>query len=333
LYQNIPDQYSIFLTKVFNRQFVKSCEVTLSTYDNSLKYVFLTGLLAEDGEHCLVNVVDITERRSAEDKLKKISDELIIADNEISFQNREKEKRDTEIKIGNTEDEQVSFADREVRQFAYLASHELQQPISEVTDYISILHKECGELLDGKAQKYLLSIKDAAVKSTLIINSLLNFSGLGLNKKLTYCDCTQLIDNVITDLKSIIAISNAVIEVGDMPKMNLYEIEISQVFRNLILNAIRFRKKDRQLHIKINSGKKDDNYRFSISDNGKGIAPDRFEKITDIFQLLKNDEEFEGSLIRLAICIKIVNQHNGEIWGESDTDNGSTFFFTIATLT
>jgi chemotaxis family two-component system sensor kinase Cph1 len=325
--------FNLFLTKVFNRQFVKSCEVILSTYDNSLKHVYLTGLLAEDGEHCLVNVVDITERRSAEEKLKKISDELIIADNKIAIQSREKEKRDTEIIIGNTEQEYFSFADREVRQLAYIASHELQQPISAVTDYINILDKECGELLDVNAHKYLLSIKDAAAKPALIINSLLNFSRLGLNKKLTYCDCTQLIDNVITDLKSIIAISYAAIEVGDMPKLNLYETEISQLFRNLILNAIRSRKKDRQLQIKINSGKTEDYYRFSISDNGTGIAPDRLENIFDVFQLLNNHEELEGSRIRLALCKKIVKQHNGEIWVEPDTDNGSTFFFTIATLT
>jgi PAS domain S-box-containing protein len=325
--------FNLFLTKVFNRQYVKSCEVTLSTYENSLKYVYLTGLLAEDEEHCLVNVVDITERRSAEEKLKKISDELIIAENEIAFQKREKERCDTEIFIGNTEHEYFSFADREVRQFAHIASYELRQPISAVSDYINLLLKEFGKLLDVNAHKYLLSIKDASVRSTFIISSLLNFSRLGLNKKLTYCDCTQLIDNVITDLRSIITISNAVIEVGDMPKMNLYETEISQLFRNLILNAIRFRNIDRHLQIKINSRKTDNNYRFSISDNGKGIAHDRFEKITDIFQLLNNDEEFEGSLIRLALCRKIVNQHNGEIWVESDTDSGSTFIFTIANLT
>jgi PAS domain S-box-containing protein len=325
--------FNLFLIKVFNRQFVKSCEVTLSTYDNSLKYVYLSGLLIENGEHCLVNAVDITERKSAEEKIKNISDDLIIADKEIAFQKREREKRASQIKIENTGYEQFSFANHEVRQFAYLASHELQQPVNTISNHIQILHEEYGELLDVTAIKYLHTVKNTATKLTILINSLLNFSRLGFNRKLVYCDCGQLLDNVITDLESIILTSNTVLEVGDMPKLNLYENEMRQLFRNLILNAIRFRKKDIGAHIRINSEKTNEECRFSVSDNGTGIDPDHFEKIFDIFHYLQNDEEFEGSGIGLVYCKKIVHLQNGEIWVESNTDRGSTYYFTIPNLT
>jgi signal transduction histidine kinase len=325
--------FNIFLSKVFNRQFVKSCEVTLSIFDNSLKYVYLTGLLTENGEHCLVNAIDINERKNAEEKLKNISDELIIADKEITFQNSEKERRLTELKTKNSELEQFTFANQELRQFAFIASHELQQQVGTISNYVQKLHREYEELLDANAINYLYSVKYAATGMTMMINSLSNFSRLGLNKKLIYCDCRQLIDNVITDLESIITTSNTFIEVGDMPKLNLYEIEISQLFRNLILNAIRSRKTDTQLQIKINSEKTDEEYRFSISDNGTGIAPDHFEKIFDIFHRLHNDEEYEGSGIGLAYCKKVVRLHDGEIWVESNVGRGSTFYFTIPSLT
>jgi light-regulated signal transduction histidine kinase (bacteriophytochrome) len=190
-----------------------------------------------------------------------------------------------------------------------------------------------GKLLDVNSVKYLHKAKNAATRLTMFINSLLNFSNLGLNSKPVLCNCRQLLDNVIADLQSIITSSNTLIEVGYMPELNLYETEIRQLFRNLILNAIRFHNKDSRLLIKINSEKTGVEYRFSVSDNGAEIDPYLFDKIVDIFHFLQNDEEFEGSGLGLTYCKKIVGLHNGKIWVKSNTDNGSTFYFTVPDLT
>jgi light-regulated signal transduction histidine kinase (bacteriophytochrome) len=166
-----------------------------------------------------------------------------------------------------------------------------------------------------------------------LINSLMEFSQLGRNKKLVKVDCSQLIDNVVADLKSLINASNAVIDVSEMPVLNLYEVEIRQLFQNLISNSIKFQKKDQQPKIQISCVKQGDRWKFSITDNGIGIESSQFERIFDLFQRLHIDEEeYEGKGIGLAYCKKIVQLHQGEIWVESNMGEGTAFHFTIPNL-
>jgi light-regulated signal transduction histidine kinase (bacteriophytochrome) len=137
---------------------------------------------------------------------------------------------------------------------------------------------------------------------------------------------------VITDLETMIKTTNASIEVTEMPKLNVYEIEIRQVFQNLITNAIKFHKKDTRPKIQISAAKLNEKWKFSVSDVGIGIASIHFEKIFDIFQRLPTNEEYDGNGIGLANCKKIVHLHQGEIWVESKLGEGSTFYFTIPNL-
>jgi light-regulated signal transduction histidine kinase (bacteriophytochrome) len=124
-----------------------------------------------------------------------------------------------------------------------------------------------------------------------------------------------------------------VIKVSEMPLMDAYETEIRQLFQNLILNAIKFRKKDIQPKIQIRSKKMIGKWKFSVSDNGIGIAPVHFEKIFDIFQRIHtNEKEYEGKGIGLANCKKIVQMHQGDIWVESKLGEGTTFYFTIPNI-
>jgi len=282
------------------------------------------------------------EKRAAElvvanDKLafqnvekEKRAAELVVANDKLAFQNVEKEKRAADLVIINKELEQFVYANKELKQFAYIASHELKEPIRTIANFIQIISEDYSAQLDEKAIEYLRIINDSTKRMTILINSLLHFSRLGVDKKLSYVDCKEIIDSVISDLTDIIKSSDATIEVSEMPKLNVYEIEFRQIFQNLITNAIKFQKKGSHPEIQIRSEEINENFRFSVSDNGIGIDPTYFDRVFDIFQRLHNTEEvFEGKGIGLAYCKKIVQLHQGEIWIESELGKGSTFYFTI----
>jgi len=165
-----------------------------------------------------------------------------------------------------------------------------------------------------------------------LIKALLDFSLLGQNTKLIKVDFKKLIFDVMADLDNMIKTSNAAIEVTEMPQLNVYEIEMRQLFQNLISNAIKFAKKHTQPEIRISSEKINGKWKFSVSDKGIGIAPEHFERVFDIFQRLPTDENHGGNGIGLANCKKIVQLHQGEIWVESNQAQGTIFHFTIPSL-
>ena len=260
---------------------------------------------------CAIVTNDITESKKAEEQLK----------NRIS-----------EITAINKELELFAHANEELEQFAFIASHNLQEPLRTISNFVHIMSEDYSEQLDNKAQQYLNIINDASKRMLIQLNSLLDYSRLGRNLKLTKVDCSHSIDNVIADLKSIIATSNASIEVGEMPELNVYENEFHQLFQNLILNAIKFHRKDISPEILITSEKQNDLWKFSVIDNGIGIKPENIDKMFVMFQRLNSDSEYPGSGIGLAFCKKIVHLHKGEIWVESTIGKGTTFNFTIAIL-
>lgn len=256
--------------------------------------------------------------------------ELIIAINELAFQNKEKEKRAAELTIINKELEQYAHANKELKQFAYIASHELKEPLRTIANFIQVIGEDLAGKLDEKTAGYLRIIDNSTKRMSVLINSLLQFSRLGVNRKLNNVSCKDVIDSVVADLSALIQASGATIEVSEMPELNVYEIEFRQLFQNLITNAIKFQAKGSQPRIQIRSEKINENFRFSVSDNGIGIAPEYFGRVFDIFQRLhSNETEFEGKGIGLAYCKKIVQMHQGEIWVESELGKGSTFYFTI----
>jgi signal transduction histidine kinase len=270
--------------------------------------------------------------------------ELAIANIELIFQNKEKEKRAAELTIANKElvfqngekerhAAELLFANKELEQFAYIASHDLQEPLRTVSNYMQVFEEDYIELLDDNARGYLNSVNNATKRMSVLIKSLLDFSRLGYNKKLVLVDTNKLIKEVIADLGTMIKTSDALIEVEEMPELYLYEIEMRQVFQNLITNAIKFHRKETPPIILIRSEKINAVWRFSVSDMGIGIAAAHFERIFDIFQRLHTEEKIEGSGIGLANCKKIIQLHGGEIWVESKPEQGTTFHFTIPNLT
>jgi signal transduction histidine kinase len=273
---------------------------------------------------------------------EKRAAELIIANCELVFQNEEKEKRAAELFIANTElifqnaekekrAAELTAANRELGQFAYIASHDLQEPLRTVSNYMQVFEEDFGTRMDDNARKYLHAVNKATNRMSTLIRSLLSFSRLGHNKKLVSVDCKKILDDVIADLDTMIKSSHAIVEVAPLPQLNAYEIEIHQLFQNLIINAIKFQKKDTQPHIRIGSEKISEGWEFFVTDNGIGIDPAHFERVFDIFQRL-HTREYEGSGIGLANCKKIVHLHGGEIWVESFPGTGTTFRFTIPML-
>ncbi len=260
----------------------------------------LNPIETDEGHLVLASIIDITERKIQEATLQK----------------------QLELEIKN----------KELEQFAYIASHDLQEPLRTVSNYMQVFEEDYINQLDDTAHKYLQSVKNATQRMRTLIKSLLDFSRLGVNKKLILCDCQKLVQEVIADMHTAIKDAGCTIEIGQLPKVNLYEVEMRQVFQNLISNAIKFRKKDTAPKICITCELIDKKWRFAISDNGIGIAKEHFSKLFNVFQRLHTETEYAGNGIGLANCKKIVQLHDGEIWIESSPGEGTTFFFTISNL-
>src|SRR5258706_507694 len=274
---------------------------------------------------------------------EKRAAELGIANIELAFQNKEKEKRAAELGIANIElafqneekeklAAELIIANKVLKQFAYVASHDLQEPLRTVSNYMQVFKEDYSERLDETARQYLHSVNSATKRMSMVIESLLDFSRLGHTAKLVYVDCAKLIDDVIVDLDSAIKNSNTSIEVTEMPKLNVYETEIRQVFQNLITNAIKFHRPGTQPKVKVSAERVKEEWRFSVKDTGIGIAPVHFERVFDIFQRLHTSAEYEGNGIGLANCKKIIQLHKGKIWLESSLGQGTTVYFTIPNL-
>jgi PAS domain S-box-containing protein len=225
----------------------------------------------------------------------------------------------------------LELKNKELEQFNYIASHDLQEPLRTVINYIQILEEDFSDLLNNDAKNHLQTINRAVTRMSMLVRSLLDFSRLGQDKTLISADCNLIVENVIADLDNLIRTTGAKIIFKDLPVINVYETELRQLFQNLIHNAIKFSKKDVAPVINIACiNRNNEFFEFSVADNGMGIAPQYYERIFHIFQRLNADREFEGNGIGLANCKKIAEMHGGKIWVESALGMGSTFKFLIS---
>jgi len=224
---------------------------------------------------------------------------------------------------------ELELKNKELAQFAYIASHDLQEPLRTVNSFVSRLDNEYSTQFDLKAQTYMYYIKQSATRMSGLIKGLLDYSRIDLQRESKLVNSMNLINNIKEDLSSMIQETQTSFVLEELPAVKAHEIELSVLFQNLIINAIKFRKKETQPIIKIYSNTCEKYCKFSIQDNGIGIDPIYKEKIFGIFQRLHTHKEYDGSGIGLAHCQKIVNLHGGEIWVESQLNKGSTFHFTI----
>ncbi|MFL9845558.1 sensor histidine kinase [Flavobacterium rhizosphaerae] len=249
---------------------------------------------------------------------------VITAVNDITVRKRNEETINKQL-------EELQYKNQELEQFNYIASHDLQEPLRTVSNYINLLLEDYNQLFNDEVKQHLSAMQAATTRMTRLVRTLLDFGKLGHNRKLSLTDCQMVINDVTTDLNTLINHNDAcIIITTPMPVVYAYSGELHQLFQNLINNAIKFRKKNIPPRIKIGHVKKNGYFQFSISDNGIGIAPEYSEQIFHLFQRVKNGTEYEGHGIGLANCKKITEMHGGKIWVESKPGKGSTFYFTIS---
>ncbi|WP_435579712.1 PAS domain-containing sensor histidine kinase [Gilvibacter sp.] len=223
----------------------------------------------------------------------------------------------------------LANSNKQLERFAYVASHDLQEPLRTVIDFVNLFKEDYGAQLDQQATTYLNFIETASIRMGVLIKGILAYSRVNENSLKELVNFKDLIDDVLSDLKLKIDQTQAKIDVSKMPQFKGHPAELHSLFLNLIGNAIKFTDKRAQPEIKITAHKKADYYQFAISDNGIGIDQKNFDKIFEIFKRLHCEEDYDGTGIGLAHCKKIVEMHGGKLWVESQLGKGSTFFFTL----
>jgi light-regulated signal transduction histidine kinase (bacteriophytochrome) len=225
--------------------------------------------------------------------------------------------------------DELARSNADLEQFAYVASHDLQEPLRMVAAYTQLLSERYKGKLDENADKFIGYASEGAVRMQVLIQDLLAFSRVGRgNGTYSNIDCNAVMEEVLKTLGPAIQESGAVVRPAKLPSVWGDRTQISQVLQNLIGNAIKFRGKEPPV-ISVQAEKADQQWLFSVRDNGIGIAPEFAENIFVVFQRLHARTEYPGNGIGLAICKKIIERAGGKIWVESEGSGGSTFKFTI----
>ena len=305
---------------------LKNYEATLQTRNGELILCQISAELfqVEQSICILAAIEDITERRKTELTILQLKEEL----------ERRVEKRTTELSQATAQlqllNQELQRSNQELEQFAYVASHDLQEPLRAVTGYTQLLMSEYGDRFDETAHSYAEFIIDGAKRMQHLIQDLLTYSRVGTRgKEFAPTDCNKVVQEAMQNLQVAIAQSNAEIIIEPLPILQADRSQLVQLFQNLIGNAIKFCQQDRPL-IQIRAIQRETDFLFQVKDNGIGIKPQYLERIFEVFKRLHTRREYPGTGIGLAICKKIVLRHGGQIWAESTPNLGTTFFFTIS---
>ena len=249
---------------------------------------------------------DITEQKIAEKKLRELNVEL--------------EKNIKQLMISNAE----------LEQFAYVASHDLQEPLRMVSSFLTLIEKKYSNVVDEKGKQYIHFAVDGAKRMRQIILDLLDFSRVGrMEDDLEEIDLNLLVGEIITLYSKQIEELQAEITIEKLPIILTYQTPIKQLLQNLIGNSLKYHNKNVKPVINISLKETKTEFQFAVKDNGIGIAPEYFEKIFIIFQRLHHKDEYSGTGMGLAIAKKIVENLGGKIWVDSTEGKGSTFYFTL----
>jgi light-regulated signal transduction histidine kinase (bacteriophytochrome) len=274
--------------------------------------ISLWPLEREGGPFILAAVRDMTEH-------KRLQAQLAGEHRELEQTKHELEKSVAELKRSNAE----------LEQFAYVASHDLQEPLRMVASYTQLLAKRYKGQLDADADEFIGYAVDGATRMQRLIQDLLAYS-----RVTTQChafervNCDEVLEEVLDNLRLAVEEGRAVVAHGSLPTVMVDGRQLGQLFQNLIGNAIKFRGQESPC-VHISAERRNDEWLFSVRDNGIGIDPQYAERIFIIFQRLHDREEYPGTGIGLAMCKKIVERHGGRMWVESELGRGATFYFTL----
>ena len=289
-----------------------------------LPFIVVSGTIGED-------VAVQTMKAGAHDYLMK--DNLARLCPAIHRELRDAEvrraRRQAELDLAHRVEE-LARSNAELEQFAYVASHDLQEPLRMVTSYCDLLQRRYQGQLDADADDFISFAVDGARRMQGLVRDLLTYSRVSIGEhQAEAIDCTAVLSRVLTDLKGTISANNARITHDPLPAVQADRTQLEHLFQNLIGNAIKFHgEKAPEVHIGAES--ENGHWLFSVADNGIGIDQQYSDKAFAVFQRLHGRGEYAGTGVGLAICKKIVERHGGHIWFESEPGKGSTFYFTLA---
>lgn len=252
---------------------------------------------------------------------------------EISLYKHRLERRlKEEIEARKRVEAELKRSNIELERFTSVASHDLREPLRTIGSYIQLLERDLKGKLGTDALQYLEFVLKASARMRNLIDDLLSYAGVGRKQEEPKpVDCDDVLRTVLSNLKTLIEESHAEITCSPLPTILANKQEMVSLFQNLISNSIKYRS-DKTPKIHIQSERKNNEWLFSVRDNGIGIAPEDKEKIFVVFQRLHTQVEYTGTGIGLAICQKIVEAHGGKIWVESKIGSGSSFYFTLPIL-
>jgi len=280
-----------------------ACSMRLNNGKGGFSWVAINKkeIMYENSKAVLVNVIDISQVIEAREKLEHTVSELIKSNDELE-------------------------------KFAYVASHDLQEPLRMIYIYSELLLKKHSNEVNKEAKEYLDSIMGGAVRLRQLIKDLLEFSRVGNKRKpepFADVDMNDVVRTCLSDMNSAIADKKIDIQAGELPAIRGAKTQMLRLMENLIGNAVKFTRKTENPKIAISAEKKGNEWEFCVKDNGIGIAKGYQEKIFEIFEKLHPQDEYEGTGIGLAVCRKIVSQHGGKIRVESREGEGASFYFTL----
>jgi len=268
----------------------------------------------------------ITKPFQVEEVFARIENQLTIRRLQQKLQNKN-------IKLEQLNQE-LKRSNRDLEEFAYVVSHDLQQPLQTITGFAELLLALKSEInLEQEAEEYVSPILEEGIRMQELIKNLLEYSRVGTKKRnFEPTDCQEILRKSLADLHSIIENSLAIVTCEKLPIIMADRIQLGQLFQNLIANGIKYQSPNIQPKIVISVQEKPEEWLFRVEDNGIGIKPENFDRIFQVFQRLHTNQEYPGTGVGLAICKKIIERHQGRIWLESEWQIGTTFYFTLPKL-